>query len=237
MRALPLRLLLLAATGLTGCFTLPLDAPPPELADRFPAAEKTQREAWEAELDVESEALTGRFHAVAIADVGRAPRVRFQLLPDVGGKVLDLAATPDGARGYMPHAGVVLDAIATDDEPLPRHPIVLFAATLLERATPVSFERLRGARREPDGGWTLDLVGALAGVEVRVALDAAGSVLRRDYRFRGARWREEFGPSTHRIESASMTIDLSAETAEVVPVDPAAADDVFALELPPGPTP
>lgn len=142
-----------------------------------------------AEVTIRSERLTGTFAAVLASEPGG--RVRLQLFPDVGGKILDLYADSTRVLGTIPQGGIRVEGPAGPD--LPRHVLVFFALTLLEHSTPITRARILGVRRDGD----LLLV-ALAprvpgcGVEAEVRSD--GTLVGRRFGFRHVSWHEELGP-------------------------------------------
>jgi hypothetical protein len=93
--------------------------------------------------DIDGEKLAGTFDVLLLARTGPRPLVRLQLLPDLGGKALDLVASPDHLRGRFPHTGEEIDWSLPDDAKA--HPLLFIAITLLERFAPVTEDRLQGA--------------------------------------------------------------------------------------------
>jgi hypothetical protein len=96
-----------------------------------------------AVADIDGEKLSGTFDVLLLARTGPRPLVRLQLLPDLGGKALDLVASPDRLRGRFPHTGEEVDWALPDDAKA--HPLLFIAITLLERFAPVTEDRLIGA--------------------------------------------------------------------------------------------
>ena len=147
-RALPLLFLL-------GCAGLPAPTPEALEALRFripPPGGPFLR--IRAEVDVESDSFAGAFHAVLVAKTGQNPVVRLQLLPDVGGKVLDLLASRERITGWFPQTGERVD-VALPGEAR-SHPIVFIGLTLLELFAPVE-GRIRGVElRGNDWVFSLD---------------------------------------------------------------------------------
>jgi len=195
--------------------------PPPEvltlLDRRAPGA--TARHGT-AVARVESHELDGEFRALVALAVG-PPRARLQLLPDLGGKVLDVTAR--AGRVYGRHAGAApVNARFADSAP--RHPLVFIGFTLLEHAEPLTRDRIRGSRREGDG-WELDLEPAAGAGSVRVLLAPDGTVAERRYEYRRARWTEQPGPP-RTIGADRFRVTLHEEW--LVSVD-TIQDDVFAL--------
>lgn len=103
-----------------------------------------------AVADIDGERMSGTFDVLLLARTGPRPLVRLQLLPDLGGKALDLAASPDHLRGRFPHSGEEVDWALPDDAKA--HPLLFIAITLLERFAPITEDRLIGAA---DGVWEL----------------------------------------------------------------------------------
>ena len=103
---------------------------------------------------------------------------------------------------------------------LPRHVLLFFAITLLEHATPIESERVRGARAT-GGGLEVRLVPRIPGCEVTAELDERYAVRARQYRYRGAAWRETVqqdvtieGPGFRLVARALETSPLSAPERE-----------------------
>jgi hypothetical protein len=96
-----------------------------------------------AVADLESERLAGTFDVLVLARTGPSPLVRLQLLPDLGGKAVDLEASPDRLRGRLPHSGEEIDWELPGDAKA--HPLLFIAITLLERFAPLREDRPRSA--------------------------------------------------------------------------------------------
>ncbi len=187
-----------------------------------------RKTAWSR---IESRWFSGEFRTLVVQ--GEQPtRIRLQLLPDLGGKVLDLVVTPAETAGYWPHTGASFRERYGRDLPAPPRGLIGFlAVSLLENATPLGFDRVRGMRR-CDGGYALELEPAIEGdhthIEVRIAAD--GALESRHYTHRGVSWREVFEPE-HRFEAQDFDWVLSEETTQALAAPP---DSLFELELPPG---
>ena len=153
--------------------------------------------------------LSGKFTAVLASE--RAGRVRLQLFPDVGGKILDLWASSERIRGTIPQAGVQYDAAAGGDPP--RHVLLFFAITLLERSTPLEPARVRGVRGVPERGRAFELLlePRVPGTEVVAEIDEHGALVARRYSYRHVSWRERLGPTT-RVSASGF--ELEARVAE-----------------------
>lgn len=214
-----------------GCRTL---GPPPEaLADLLPVSapespELRRRTAW---VHVESPEFRGAFRAVMLEERAPSPRVRLQLIPDVGGKVLDLVARADGeCVGYWPHRDLAFRGAIGGDAPARRGLDGFLCITILEGAAPLTLDRVRAGRRI-DTGFELR-VSAAAGPSVRllVQLDEEGRVERRSYRYAGVTWVEELAP-VHEIRAPGFRWRLEAEASEGVDALPPA---LFELQVPAG---
>lgn len=96
-----------------------------------------------AVADIEGDKLSGTFDVLVLARTGPRPLVRLQLLPDLGGKALDLVASPDHLSGRFPHTGEAVDWTLPDEAKA--HPLLFIAVTLLERFAPITEDRLEGA--------------------------------------------------------------------------------------------
>lgn len=113
-----------------------------------------------ATADLESEHLSGTFEVLLLARTGPRPLVRLQLLPDLGGKALDLLVSPERLIGRIPATGEDVDWSLPDDARA--HPLLFIAITLLERFAPVTEDRLVGA-----GGGEYELTPVVEGSRVR----------------------------------------------------------------------
>jgi len=196
------------------------------LADRPEAGAIRRR----ARLDLEGEHLSGRFTAVLVAWRGPEPSARLQVLPEVGGKLLDLVVTPERVAGYVPMAGLAVDH-ARGEGPVPRHLLGFVAASLLEDLTLLSRGRVLGSRPRPGGGHELLVAGALEGCRVTVELDPSGAILGRTFRLRGVGWREVRTPDGRRFVAPGLEWRLGDVTRETLAEVP---DRLFDLQLPEG---
>ena len=157
----------------------------------------------EADLDVESPWLSGRFNIVAIGRTGVDPRVRAQLFPDIGGKAVDLVAFPGRVIGTLPQAGQAVDSDLKTEKDL--HPLHFMGITLLEHFASGITNRVIGAR--PAEGWLL--LKPLAGRgEVQVKLDENDRIVRRIFTWHTT-WEEEIGPDEVTIRTKGVTIRLT----------------------------
>jgi hypothetical protein len=98
-----------------------------------------------AVADLESEHLSGTFEVLVLARSGPKPVVRLQLLPDLGGKALDLVVSPDRLQGRFPATGESVDWALPDEARA--HPLLFIGLTLLERFAPITEDRVNGADR------------------------------------------------------------------------------------------
>ena len=96
-----------------------------------------------AVADLESDALSGTFDVLVLARTGPRPLVRLQLLPDLGGKALDLVVSPDRLTGVFPPTGERVDWALPDEARA--HPLLFIGLTLLERFASVTEDRLLSA--------------------------------------------------------------------------------------------
>ncbi len=180
-----------------------------------------------ARVRITTDRLRGDFEAVLVAVPGPQPRARLQLFPEVGGKILDVAATPKRITGVMPQAGRSIDATVDEDGAAHAERDVLFfiGATLLERFAP-----LVPSRVERSDGGALDLAPVFAGVSVTALVDGDGRVHERRYRFRGASWVERDGD---RVEIEGHDFQMTIERGAPEPLDPTATpDSLFVIPRP-----
>jgi len=129
-------------------------------------------------VTMESDTLRGTFGALMVIDP-QGPKVRLQIFPDIGPKLLDLVATP---RRFAGHIGD-RDRIDTSPDDAPRHLLVFMAFTLLEMAAPLTADRIEEARDAPG---TLRIRPVAGPLEIQARVE--GSRIRRSFRFRHVRW-------------------------------------------------
>jgi len=147
---------------LAGCGGLPAPTPQDhELVRRLPPPPGPYARV-KAVADLESEHLSGTFDVLVLARSGPRPLVRLQLLPDLGGKALDLVVSPDRLQGRIPATGESVDWALPDEARA--HPLLFIGLTLLERFAPITEQRVTGAAR---GEFELDPV--VEGTSVRYA--------------------------------------------------------------------
>jgi hypothetical protein len=201
--------------------------PPPELARSLRARAEGERASFRgrATVSVDSRGLRGEFDALVAARAGPPARVRLQLWPDLGAKILDFEASPTRIRGAF--AG--MDPVNASPATAPRHPVVFFALTLLEIASPLTPERIRGVRWDAvEGIWEARVDPVAADYDLRVWLDPSGRVVRRRYRFRRAAWTDVPG-EVHRVEAKAFA--LAIRDIEIVR-DAEIPDHVFEASTP-----
>ncbi len=200
---IPFSLMLAACQG--------LGPAPPELEHRLVDQETTYVRR-QGRVRIESPWFGGEFKAVAVERRGTSPLVRLQLFPDVGGKVLDLVASPDAVAAHWVHSGEVVQ----DREEL----IGFLCVSLIENACPLSWGRVRGGRRT-DEGYLVDLEPASNNLElsVRVSLDEDGRPLKRHYELGLVGWTEVLTPE-HRFASRDFEWKFIEEQEESIPALP-----------------
>jgi hypothetical protein len=169
--------------------------PPPVLPDPG-GAERGVRLVLEVEI--ESRQLTGIYDGVLVARTAPAPAVRLQLFPDMGGKVLDVAADPTRIAGLMPLAAIHREWRA--GERASPHLLLLLGVSLLENAAPLGRERISAHAPGPPIRVRAD--GTFPGSAVEAVLDGAGRVVEREMRWGQARWRERWD-----LDAALLTVE------------------------------
>lgn len=149
-----------AATALAGCGGLPAPTPRDlEFVRQIPPPPGPYVRV-KAVADLESEGMSGTFDVLLLARTGPRPLIRLQLLPDLGGKALDLLASPEHLSGGFPPTGEEIDWELPGDARA--HPLLFIAITLLERLAPVTEDRVIGA-----GGGEFELEPLVEGSRVR----------------------------------------------------------------------
>lgn len=211
-----MRAILLILAGLTGCQSL--GPPPPALRELLATGESSALRR-QGRVRISSTWFSGEFDAIAIEDRGASPRVRMQLLQDLGGKLLDLVAHPTGVTAHWPHTG---------QRERERSGFIGFVCvTLLENAVPVSWDRIVAGEITGTGfrvelspvSQDLDLV-------VHAELDQNGKLLARHFQLGNVGWSEELLP-THRLLSRDFEWIFLEESSERI--DPPSAR-LFDLE-------
>ncbi len=153
----------------TGCASF---APPtPELLQQLPDLAGRNLRATLA-VHAELPQLSGVFEGVLVVRPAPYPSIRLQLYPDIGGKVLDIAANAAGVTIYTespPRTWSFEEGRPPRELLLP----VLLAVTLQEHFAPLR-PRLEGARRSaPDRlhehGWELQLSPHPLGIRTRTS--------------------------------------------------------------------
>ncbi len=205
---------------LAGCTSL--DPAAPELVSKLasePSDAVYLRRVCEVELD--SVGMGGTYSAVCIARSGVPAAGRLQLLPQVGGKLLDLAFDGQRISGYFPAAGASLDHPRGTAPP--RHLLSFLVASLLEEFTPLTPDRVLG-----QSGSELHLRGALEGCSVVLELGPDSAVLARRFQLRGVSWREDLEGDWRVFRGAGFTWRMGPASDVILEdVDPG----LFRLEL------
>lgn len=224
----PLGMTGLGAAALLSC-QMPFETPAAQEAlDAVSGLEAPESPARRtAALELTSDAMSGLFKATVVAAGGADPRIRMQWHGGAGEKVLDLAAGPEGFSGYVPLAGIGIQAGWSD--PPPRHFLTFLACSLLEQAAPLTPGRVLGSRRG-EAGWELQVAPVAPGLRLRVEIGPDGALRARHYAWRGVGWTERFDP--HRFESRGFLLILHEETVAPLGAEPEAG--LFQLELPAG---
>jgi hypothetical protein len=174
------------------------------------AAREPTGERHIARSRIESDAFTGSFKTVLIAAPG--PRVRLQLIPELGPKLLDLVATPERLR-------VRWGALQDEDGAGPERLARMVGISLLENAQPLAFERILAARELEDGD-LVELAPVVPGVGVRARLDARGQLVTRSYRDGVVRWQETLG-APHVFAGQGFLWHIEAAEQTPIPMPPA----------------
>lgn len=217
MRA-PRAILLAVAIGAGGCASsrapgAPLLAWLAGLAPRTAAAPFQRRTAT---LTIDAPELKTVVTAVAITAT-RPPHVAaVQLLPPVGGKLVDLRFDGAELRAEWPAAQRSLHWSPALG-PAPRGLELFLAASVLEDDTAPEPTRVSAVR----GPW-IELTPRIADVGVSVRLDAAGRVVARRFRHRGVTWNEEITADGRRFSAPRVTIVVSGERFEALDEVPGA---------------
>lgn len=182
MRVVRTGALLIATWLVTGCQQF--HAPGPELALILKSSE-TASTRTSAICAIQSPAMSGGFRSIVVRE-GRPPfRTRLQLLPDFGGKILDIVAAPEDVRiswSYLP--------TATGNEGA-NHLALAIGISLLESSTPLTKGRVIGIAKLGNG-YLLDVRPAfrMPDLQVHVLVSVTGTIIERRYRLGRLRWAE-----------------------------------------------
>lgn len=200
-----------------------LGPPPPKLQAVLEQRELEREGSLRrvSRIDVLSPWFSGEFKVVAVQSGGETQRVRFQLLPDFGGKILDVVVHPDAVVATWPHSGeVVRERTAL---------IGFLAISLMENASELSWQRVMAGRTTQEG-FLVQVKPASRGLDldVRVDLDRSGRVLARHYQLGSVGWSEEFEP-VHRFLSRNFEWTFLEETSAPISSPP---EKLFALPDP-----
>ncbi|MCA8958881.1 MAG: hypothetical protein KDC38_00145 [Planctomycetes bacterium] len=204
-----------------------------EWRDRWIAADATPYGVrCEARVTIRSDALNGEFRALLVANHALDPRVRLQLYPDLGSKLLDLSASTQRIVGFLADGKTRIDV--RSDDSAPRHFLTFLALTLLARYAMIPPDRVRlvahgtsSSIDVADAGWP--------GHDTATAWDGWTDDRRyewseRRHFYRHVEWSEtRDGERRTRIEAPGLEITIEVvdhETEELLP--PA----IFDLVLP-----
>ncbi|MFT7485931.1 MAG: hypothetical protein ACI9F9_001783 [Candidatus Paceibacteria bacterium] len=195
-----------------GCQSL--GPPPTGLESQLTDNGKENAQRHTARVTIQSDWFGGEFTALAVSSGGDSPAVRFQLLPNFGGKILDVLARADDVVAHWPHEGKV------DRE---RKALIGFlAVSLMERAVPITWDRvLRG--RTTESGYHVQLQPASHGLDLTIHADLSrsGKLEARHYQLGLVKWSEEFEPE-HRFVAREFTWTFLEESDEQLESAPAA---------------
>lgn len=187
--------------------------------------ERSAGERRRARIVIDSDEFSFTGRAVAVATRYGPPRVVLQLIPPVGGKLLEvrLGAAPSreapdelvlssrwsaGAEGVLtPWAGERGGATA------PRRIETFLAASLAVNAA--NRTKATGYRRRAQG-FEARRESRLPGLTVVERHDESGALTGREYRYRGVRWTETIGESERIFRGEHIVIELTEEVLEDV---------------------
>jgi hypothetical protein len=183
-------------------------------------------------LDIDSPWLSGQFEGAALARPG--PEVRLQLFPDLGGKAVDLLATPTRIVGYFPQLREGID-MRLPGEARP-HPLAFLGLHLLERAAPAGtvtgWRPLEGDSATGASRIEARLNSVVEGATAFLSLEKPPRVTARRLRWMyGVEWTERpDGPDASVIEAPRLRVRLTVLERQHPKDLPAGA---FELTLPP----
>lgn len=205
--------------------------PSPGLIEKLRAAEEAAAPPYLREkvvAKIVSPWMSGEFDGVILARTGDSPRVRLQLYPDVGGKILDLSASRDRITGYLPQARQGSDHAL----PLRGRPdvILVLGILLLEHYSGRWADRASGMR-ESDEGWEVRLRPVARALDVFVFVGRDGRVQRRRYEWGCcAEWEQMLdGIVGFTVDVGDGSLSIRKTGSNPLP---SVAENLFELKLP-----
>jgi hypothetical protein len=220
--------LLLALAAAPGCRTGAGEAEVPTTSLPPAPAAPTVPFRLQAEVEIESPTLRGHFDLILAAAPGAHPRLRAQLFPALGPKILDLSASTRRLEARIPQERHSLAVDLTRPVPaeVTRELAFLLGVTLLESLGPPPQERALAARRTAEG-FVVRTAPLLPSIEVEVDLDPAGQVRRRRFRLGRIAFTEILeSPDARRVEAEDFLLRVAVvEQRE----DPDLPGDLLAL--------
>lgn len=167
----------LAAAALASCQSF--EPAPPALLEAIAAhaaAHDPQSGVRAATAEFEGRGMRGTFEARLAVRVRGAERdVRLQLFPDVGGKFIDLVATPERVAGQFAQAGLTVDR-RTGDAIQPSL-LLMLGLALREAERPLGPQHAQELRKVDGATWATRPRAIEPGVHRHERIDADGRVL------------------------------------------------------------
>lgn len=226
-RSLAFPVLLLCATccvlGGTGCYSYQ----PPTAAQRQLLRTRDQTEAGqstyerrEIQLRADGPIFAGQFDGFWVGQRRPVPRLRLQLFPDVGSKVLDLVVGPDELIvGLSPASDPYRRSLGSGSDAIER-PLTLLALTLQRHWAGLRDRDVVGSRNVEDGH-VLRLVPLPSGISIDVKVDRAMQVQQWRFCYRGFDWTLDEGPPL-RFVADDTALEIEVSSREPVDSLPAA---------------
>lgn len=217
-------LVLAASLALASCAS----APPPSAAElrEYPAWSAASAiatpvaERRQALVRIESSAFSGSYRALLVLERAPRSRVRMQLFPLAGPKLLDAVVAHEGYRLVSAADGLAREWSSASGARVPRAFASFLALSLLEQAEPLDPGRVSSARQSAGGALRAALRGPWPGTRVECVFDERGALRERRYALRGVRWIERIDEGAHAFHADGFAFELSdvrVEAADFLP--------------------
>jgi len=192
-------------------------------------AEQPRFERREIVLRAQGSVFSGQLEGVWIGQRRPASRLRIQLFPDVGSKVVDLAVGPTSlAVGRGPGTKPYRWRFSEGGEKL-RRPLSVLGLSLQRYWAGVEPGDVVGVRTI-DGGYVLRLAPHRSGVGIDVVVNERMQVERWQFHYLSGAWELEVGPPLRLLAGDAVVVIETTSTEVVEDLEPR----LFDISLPSG---
>jgi len=171
--------------------------------------------------------LDGNFRCLIAADYGLSPRVRVQLYPDIGAKILDLVATDQELIGFVADGSTRLEVSA--GRTAPRNFLTCLALTLLEAHRLVTPSMIVGRREIGPVTWYRLNTGWPDHALVQTS---TSDLVERQHGYGWVRWTEALDPETGQRRITAPEFELTVTIVSIERETSPLPDVLFTLRLP-----